>query len=44
MKIWTFEEMWMAIQSMSEEERSKLLTMLLRDEAVMIMMKRENDE
>jgi hypothetical protein len=32
--------MLLAIQSMTEEEKAKLLTMLLRDEAVMIMTKR----
>jgi hypothetical protein len=41
MKIWTYEEMLLAIQSMTEEEKDKLLTMLLRDEAVMIMAKRD---
>jgi len=30
-----------AIQSMTEEEKDKLLTMLLRDEAVMIIAKRD---
>ena len=44
MKIWTFEEMWKIIQMMDREEKDRLLTMLLRDEAVMIMMKKEEDE
>lgn len=44
MKIWTYEEMLSAIQSMTEEEKHKLLSMLLRDEAVMIMAKREEKE
>jgi hypothetical protein len=44
LKIWTYEEMLNAINSMTEEERAKLLTMLLRDEAVMIMTKREDEE
>lgn len=43
MKIWTYEEMLNAINSMTEEERDKLLTMLLRDEAVMIMARRDDD-
>jgi len=41
LKIWTYEEMLKAIQSMTEEEKDKLLTMLLRDEAVMIIAKRD---
>ena len=44
MKIWTFEEMWKIIQMMDREEKDRLLTMLLRDEAVMIMMKKEEEE
>jgi hypothetical protein len=33
--------MLLAIQTMTQEEKDKLLTMLLRDEAVMIMAKRD---
>lgn len=32
-----------AINSMTEEEKAKLLTVLLKDEAVMIMAKREKE-
>ena len=32
-----------AINSMTEEEKAKLLTVLLKDEAVMIMVKREEE-
>lgn len=43
LKIWTYEEMLLAIQSMTQEEKDRLLTMLLRDEAVMIMAKKETE-
>jgi hypothetical protein len=33
-----------AIQSMTEEEKHKLLSMLLREEAVMIMAKRDEEK
>jgi hypothetical protein len=36
--------MLLAIQTMTEEEKHKLLTMLLRDEAVMIMTKKDEDD
>jgi hypothetical protein len=35
--------MLLAIQSMTQEEKDRLLTMLLRDEAVMIMAKKETE-
>jgi hypothetical protein len=41
MKIWNYEEMMLALQTMTEEEKHKLLTALLRDEAVMIMVRKE---
>jgi hypothetical protein len=41
MKIWNYEEMMLAIMSMTEEEKHKLLTALLKDEAVMIMVRKE---
>ena len=44
MKIWTYEEMLSAINSMTEEERAKLLSMLLMNEAVMIITKKEQED
>lgn len=41
MKIWNYEEMYLAIQSMTAQEKYKLLMALLRDEAVMIMVREE---